>query len=121
MANPFAHLIQQLDGTGRDPVRFVGSVKSVRASSVMRYKIDFKNNFGMPCDIVSRLRLWVSCVLSFKSKLASLKSICLSTTLRKVHESSVPHKDTSRPSHFYRRPLHRMSRSPGTSLEGPGY
>ena len=45
VANPFAHLIEQLDGSGRDPVRFVRSVIPVHAYSMMLYRIDFKHFF----------------------------------------------------------------------------
>jgi hypothetical protein len=51
-ANPFAHLIQQPGGPGRNPVRFVGFVMPVFARSKMRYGIDFKHILGMPCDFV---------------------------------------------------------------------
>jgi hypothetical protein len=53
VANPFAHLIEQLGGPGRYLVRFVGSVMPVYASSMMRYRIDFKHFFGMPCGFVN--------------------------------------------------------------------
>ena len=51
VANPFAHLIEQLDGPGKYPVRFVRSVVSVHASSTMLYRIDFKHFFWTPCDL----------------------------------------------------------------------
>jgi hypothetical protein len=45
-ANALVHLIQQLDGPGRDPVGFVGSVKPVHVSSMMFYRLDFKHILG---------------------------------------------------------------------------
>src|SRR3990167_9882524 len=66
VANPFAHLIEQLDGPGRYPVRFVRSVIPVHTSSMMLYRIDFKHFFWVPCDFVQRSRLWVSGVWSDK-------------------------------------------------------
>ena len=45
VATPFAHLIEQLDGSGRDPVRFVRSVMPVHASRMMLCRIDFKHFF----------------------------------------------------------------------------
>ncbi|MDP2267938.1 MAG: hypothetical protein Q8K46_02110 [Deltaproteobacteria bacterium] len=53
VANPLAHLIQQLDGPGRNPVGFVGFVKPVHASSMMFYGVDFKYIFGVSCDFVN--------------------------------------------------------------------
>ena len=52
VANPFAHLIELLDGSGRDPVRFVRSVIPVHTFSMMLYRIDFKHFFWVPCDFV---------------------------------------------------------------------
>ena len=46
VADPLAHLIQQLDGPGRNPVRFVGSVIPVHASNMMRCRVDFKHLLG---------------------------------------------------------------------------
>ena len=48
VATAFAHLIEQLDGSGRYPVRFVGSLIPVHTSNTMRYRIDFKHFGG--CD-----------------------------------------------------------------------
>ena len=45
VADPLAHLIEQLDGPGRYPVRFVRSVIPVHAYSMMIYRIDFKHFF----------------------------------------------------------------------------
>ena len=45
VANPFAYLIEQLDGPGRDPVRFVRSVMPVHASRMLLCRIDFKHFF----------------------------------------------------------------------------
>ena len=52
VANAFAHLIEQLDGPGRYPVRFVRSVVPVHAYSMMLYRIDIKHFLGMSCDFV---------------------------------------------------------------------
>ena len=52
VANPFAHLIDQLDRPGRYPIKFVGSDTPVHISSIMRYRIDFKHFWGVPCDFV---------------------------------------------------------------------
>ena len=73
VANPFAYLIEQLDGPGRDPVRFVISVIPVHTSSMMLYRIDFKHFFWVPCDFVQRSRLWVSGVWSDKPQVSLRK------------------------------------------------
>ncbi len=51
-ANPFVHLIEQLAGPGRNPVRFVGSVIPVQEYSIRLYAVDFKTLLGVPCDFV---------------------------------------------------------------------
>jgi len=45
LANPFAHLIEPLDGPGRYLVRLVESIIAVHASSTTRYKFDSKHFF----------------------------------------------------------------------------
>ena len=69
VANAFANLIEQLDGPGRYPVGFVGSVKPVHPYSIALYWGDFKHFLGEMSDFVKRRRLWISDFLSFKSKL----------------------------------------------------
>jgi hypothetical protein len=52
VTSPVKQLIQQPGGLAMGLVRFVGSVKSVHASRVMRYTIDFKHLVRMACDFV---------------------------------------------------------------------
>lgn len=42
VANSFTHLIQQLDGPGRDPVGLSDLVRLVMHPALMLYRIDFK-------------------------------------------------------------------------------
>lgn len=48
VANPFAHLIEQLDGPGRVPIGFIGFGKSVHVYRFCGYVIDFKGFMGHP-------------------------------------------------------------------------
>lgn len=56
----------------------------------MRYRLDFKHGLEMPCDFDSRLRLWVSCVVPFKSKL-ELTSTAMSTSPPKATKLDYAH------------------------------
>lgn len=69
VANPFAHLIQQLGVPGRDPVGFVGFVEPVCASSLVCYRLDLRNFWGCHATLFNDYPWCYPPFCRFKSKL----------------------------------------------------
>lgn len=52
VVHAFANVMEQLDGPGRYPVGFAGSVKSVHPYSIVLCGVDLKDFFGKMDDFV---------------------------------------------------------------------